>query len=104
MLTVRGRRTPLSADLLIYLAVVMVVWAVFAVFRHRRRAHGRRLGDAEAYEGNLIIPVAGSMHQPHRGQPHAVHESHGGHSVSHGDGHAGHIGGQAGHIGPGGHH
>jgi hypothetical protein len=89
---------PLSADLLIYLAVVVAGWAVFAAFRHRRRARGRRLGDAEAYEGNLIIPVAGSMHGPHRGQP---HESHGGHSVSHG---AGHIGGHAGHIGPGGHH
>jgi hypothetical protein len=101
MLAVRGRRTPLSADLLIYLAVVVAVWAVFAAFRHQRRARARRLGDAEAYEGNLIIPVAGSMHEPHRGPPHGVHELHGGPSVSHGAGHAGHIGG---HIGPGGHH
>jgi hypothetical protein len=99
---------PLSADLVIYLAVVVAVWAVFAAFRHRRRAHGRRLGDAEAYEGNLIIPVAGSTQRPHGGRPPGGHESHGGHPLGHGGGHAGHIGGHAGdaggHIGPGGHH
>ena len=81
-------------DLLIYLAVVLVVWAGVAVFRHRRRAGRPSLGDADAYEGNLVIPPPGSAATQHR-----AHSSHGGHVPGHGGaqaGHGGHIGGHGG--------
>jgi hypothetical protein len=95
----------MPADLLIYLAVVAALWMVY-VIRKRRRARGkRRFGDADAYEGNLIIPPSGG---PHGGlYPHRSHSEHVGHAdghIGHGGSHAGHGGSHIGHGTLGDHH
>jgi hypothetical protein len=50
------------------------------MFRKRRRALARpRLGNAEAYEGNLVIPPAGGSQGPAATyRPHGGHVGHGG--------------------------
>jgi hypothetical protein len=82
-----------TAELLIYLGVIAaarVLYVVRQVRRERRRQAGMP-GPADAYEGNLVVPVPG---QHGRGHGHGI--GHGGHGVAHGwhdGGHAGHGGG-----------
>ncbi len=79
-----------TAELLIYLGVIAaarVLYVVRQVRRERRRQAGMP-GPADAYEGNLVVPVPG---QHGRGHGHGI-----GHGVAHGwhdGGHAGHGGG-----------
>jgi hypothetical protein len=42
------------AELLIYLAAVGIVWVTYALRKYRRRVSKPRLGDAQAYDGNLV--------------------------------------------------
>jgi hypothetical protein len=85
------------ADLLIYLAVVAALWAIYMIRKHRRQASKPRLGDADAYEGNLVIPSPGHE-QPGR---HGFHSPHTSDHIVPGIGHSGHVGG---HDAGGGHH
>jgi hypothetical protein len=81
----------LPADLLIYLGVLAALWVIYSA-RKRWRRHGRPdLGNADAYEGNLIIPLVPTRHGTH-GSGHIPHDAgHMGHShIGHGDGGAGH--------------
>ena len=92
----------MRADVLIYLGVVATLWIAYLIGKHRRRGGNRRFGDADAYEGNLIIPAAGASHGL------AGHRAHGGHigpESGHGpeNGHDGY-GGHAGHCAAGDHH
>jgi hypothetical protein len=94
-------------DLLIYLGVVLALWVAYMIRKHRRQRVKPRLGDADAYDGNLIIPATGegygplTGHKSHRGD----HLGHGSGHIGHGSGHAGHGSGHAGHgAGGGGHH
>ena len=88
----------MNADLLIYVAVVVALWVVYLLWKHRRRASKPRLGDADAYDGNLMIPAVGNER---RGTV-SVHSSHGSDHVTHSAAHhAGHFGG---HVAGGGHH
>jgi hypothetical protein len=81
----------------IYLAVVVVAWAGMAAFRGRQRGRRPRLGDRDAYDGNLIVPPPGSA-PPHGRSGLNGHGLPGGHD----GGHIGHTGGHIG--GVGGHH
>ena len=82
-----------TAELLIYLGVIAaarVLYVVRQIRRERRRQAGMP-GPADAYEGNLVVPVPG---QHGRGHGHGIGP--GGHGVAHGwhdGGHAGHGGG-----------
>lgn len=90
-------------ELLLYLMVLALLGAVVVARRARRESRKPRLGDADAYEGNLVVPVAGDQHSRGRSQSGPGHSGaqHG--SLSHHDG--GHHGGLGGHHGdPGGHH
>jgi hypothetical protein len=79
-----------SADVLIYLAVLATLWIAYRIIRRHRRERSRpRLGDANAYEGNLLLPGE-SHHQP-------------GGQKSHGSGYIVHGGGLPGHAGHAGH-
>jgi hypothetical protein len=87
-------------DLLIYLAVVGALWIAYVIRKFRRARSKPRLGDADAYDGNLEVPMAGLHHGRVTG-----HKSHGGVYTVHSDDAFLHGGGHAGH-GPagGGHH
>jgi hypothetical protein len=81
----------LPADLLIYLGVLAALWVIYSVRRHRRQRGKPDLGNADAYEGNLIIPPVSTRHGTH-GSGHIPHDiGHIGHGhIGHGDGGAGH--------------
>jgi hypothetical protein len=49
------------AAVLVYLAVVVVLLAVYMIVKTRRNRRRPRLGDAEAYEGNLVTASAGEL-------------------------------------------
>jgi hypothetical protein len=49
---------------LIYLAVVAVILAVYKSVKRRQARAKPRLGDADAYEGNLTTPQAGEHGHP----------------------------------------
>ena len=91
----------MHADLLIYLALVIVIWIAFMARKHRAAGRKPRLGDAEAYDGNLIIPPPGG--RPDNLAGYGSHGSHIGHGGSH-IGHAGQGDGHVGHGAVGGHH
>jgi hypothetical protein len=76
----------LPADLMIYLVVIAALWVMYSIRKHRRERGKPRLGDADAYEGNLTIPPVPTRHGTH-GSGHMRHD-------------AGHIGHGGGHIGP----
>jgi hypothetical protein len=100
MLTVPSlREGGMSVDLLIYLAVVAVLGIVYMIRKRRREGSRLPLGDADAYEGNLVAPPTGEPYRTRTG-----HKWHGGHDV-HDAGHVTHGGGHTGHHGVnGGHH
>jgi hypothetical protein len=86
-----------SVDVLIYLAVLASLWIVYRFIRKHRRERSRPpVGDANAYEGNLLLPGE-SYHRP-GGQ-----KSPGSGYLVHGGGHPGHVG-HAGHVTAGGGH
>jgi hypothetical protein len=84
-------------------AVMVALWHITALIRRRREGERPRFGDADAFEGNLLVPPAGEPHG-RSGHGHGPgghghggfggHEGFGGHS-SHGGGHDG--GGGGGH-------
>jgi len=95
----------------IYLAVVATAWLLIASWRAHRRRNQPRFGTADAYEGNLDVPVAAGIgldrrHHGHGGWRHdngrPVGTGNAGHHV-HG-GHGGHGGFPGGHSAGGGHH
>jgi hypothetical protein len=90
---------PLSvpADLLIFLAILAVLWIAYRVVKYRRERRRPSLGDANAYDGNLLPP--GGNYPPSGGQ-----KSHGGKHVAHGGGHKAHGGVHGGHTAHGGGH
>jgi hypothetical protein len=90
---------PLSvpADLLIFLAILAVLWIAYRVVKYRRERRRPSLGDANAYDGNLLPP--GGDYRPSGGQ-----KSHGGKHVAHGGGHKAHGGVHGGHTAHGGGH
>jgi hypothetical protein len=83
----------LPADLLIYLGVLAALWGMYWIRKHRRQRGKPQLGDADAYDGNLIIPPVPTRHGTH-GSGHiprdAGHIGHGGGHIGPGDGGAGH--------------
>jgi hypothetical protein len=81
----------LPADLLIYLGVLAALWVIYSARKHWRRRSRPDLGNADAYEGNLIIPPVPTRHGMH-GSGHVHHDA--GHI---GHGHVGHSDGGAGH-------
>jgi hypothetical protein len=96
------------AGFLIFLAALAVLWIANRVVRYRRERSRPSLGDANAYDGNLLPP--GENYHPSGGQAShgGNHVAHGGghtaHGGVHGGGHAGHGGGFSGHSGAGGGH
>lgn len=90
-----------SAELLIYLAVLATLWIAYRIIREHRRKRSRPpLGDANAYEGNLLVPGESSRRP-------GGHKSPGSRYIVHGGEHPGHVGhaGHAGHgVAGGGHH
>ena len=62
------------AEVAIYLAVLAAGWVAYVVWHvlRRRKKHSAP-GNADAYEGNLVVPVLGSKH-PGRSGTHALHD------------------------------
>ena len=92
------------ADFLIFLAILAVLWIANRVVKYRRERSRPPLGDANAYDGNLLPP--GENYHPSGGQKShgGVHGGHTAHGGVHGGGHAGHGGGFSGDSGAGGGH
>lgn len=94
------------AGLLIFLAILAAAWIAYRVVKYRRERSRPSLGDANAYDGNLLPP--GANYRPSGGRKsHAgKHVAHGGghkaHGGAHGGGHTAHGGGHSG--AGGGHH
>ena len=90
-----------GAAILVLIVVVSGLWGGRNFLAYRRESARPRAGDAGAYDGNLVIPVAGE-----RNARPAMHPSHGsshvGHSSAHHGAHVTHHGGH-GVTGPG-HH
>ena len=91
---------PVSTSLLVYIGVVVVLWIAYLVRKRWRAGSKPRFGDADAYDGNLIIPPPGELHGTATGGHSASHVGHAGH-VGHTHGPAG---GHAGHGPTAGHH
>lgn len=84
-------------ELMIYVAVVGAVGAAFLVRKHRRSARKPPLGDADAYDGNLLILPPGHVQ---RGKP-VFRSSHSTGHIADGQRHGVHVGHGAGHSGIG---
>jgi hypothetical protein len=50
--------------LLLYLAVVVTLLTAYKIVKRRRNRSKPRFGDADAYEGNLVILSADERHRP----------------------------------------
>ena len=93
------------ADLLIFLAIPAVLWIAYRGVKYRRERRRPSLGDANAYDGNLL-PLGENYHPPGGQASHGgKHVARGGvHGAGHGGGHTGHTGGFSEHSGTGGGH
>ena len=101
------------AAVFVVVTVMVALWSVTMMIRRRREGERPHLGDADAFEGNLLVPPANGLNgqsngrasHGHSGHGHSLggHGGHGGHGAhgSHG-GHGAHGGGHDG--GGGGHH
>jgi hypothetical protein len=95
------------AAVFVVVAVMVALWGVTMMIRRRREGERPHLGDADAFEGNLLVPPANGLNSRSGGRASHDHSGHG-HSLGghghggHGHGHGGHGGGHDG--GGGGHH
>jgi hypothetical protein len=99
------------AAVFVVVAVMVALWGATMMIRRRREGERPHLGDADAFEGNLLVPPAngpngrssGRVSHGHSGHGHSPGgHRHGGHGHSlgghgHGSHGAGHDGGGGGH-------
>jgi hypothetical protein len=90
------------AAVLVVVTVMAALWGVTMMIRHRREGERPHLGDADAFEGNLLVPPANGLHGRSSGRVSHGHSEHG-HSLG-GHGHSGHGSHGGGHHGGGGGH
>ncbi len=93
------------AAVFVVVAVLVALWGVTVMIRRRWEGQRRHLGDADAFEGNLLVPPADGLNgRSSRGASHG-HSGHGHGLGGHGHGgFGGHSSHGGGHDGGGGHH
>jgi uncharacterized membrane protein YgcG len=91
------------AAVFVVVAVMAALWGVTMMIRRRREGERPRLGDADAFEGNLLVPPANGPNGRSSGRVSHGHSEHG-HSLGGHDGHSGHGSHGGGHHGGGGGH
>jgi hypothetical protein len=96
------------AAVFVVVTVMVALWCVTMMIRRRREGERPHLGDADAFEGNLLVPPANGLNGRSSGRASHGHSGPGhslpGHSLG-GHGHAGHGSHGGGHDGGvGGHH
>jgi uncharacterized membrane protein YgcG len=90
------------AAVFVVVTAMVALWCVTMMIKRRREGERPHLGDADAFEGNLLVPPANGLNG--RSTGHASH-GHSGHAHSLGDhGHGGHGSHGGGYDGGGGHH
>jgi uncharacterized membrane protein YgcG len=89
------------AAVFVVVAVMVALWGVTMMIRRRREGERPHLGDADAFEGNLVVPPANGLNGRSGGRLSHGHSEHG-HSLG-GHGHGGHASHGGGHDGGGGH-
>ncbi len=95
------------AAVFVVVAVMVALWGVTVMIRRRREGGRPHLGDADAFEGNLVVPPADGLNGRPSGRASHGDSGHGHGLGSHGHGgfggHSSHGGGHDG-GGGGGHH
>jgi uncharacterized membrane protein YgcG len=94
------------AAVFVVVAVMVALWGVTVMIRRRREGERPHLGDADAFEGNLLVPPANGLNGQPSGRVSPGHSGNGHSPGGHGHGgfggHGNHGGGHDG--GGGGHH